>query len=98
MATAFARLQKIRTFYVVLVGVGALGFALFSIPLFFNLFLEHEYGLDAFDRGLVNAATYLPALVVIPDRRQRSTIGCFARAHPGRSSSPAASSRCSASS
>ena len=42
------------------------GFALFSIPLFFNLFLEHEYGLGAFDRGLVNAATYLPALVVIP--------------------------------
>ncbi len=66
MATAFARLQKIRTFYVLLIGVGALGFALFSIPLFFNLFLEHEYGLGAFDRGLVNAATYLPSLVVIP--------------------------------
>jgi ABC-type branched-subunit amino acid transport system ATPase component/predicted MFS family arabinose efflux permease len=66
MGTAFARLQKIRTFYVLLVGVGALGFALFSIPLFFNLFLEHEYGLGAFDRGLVNAATYVPALVVIP--------------------------------
>jgi len=66
MATAFARLQKVRTFYVLLVGVGALGFALFSIPLFFNLFLEHEYGLSAFDRGLVNAATYVPALIVIP--------------------------------
>ena len=76
MGTAFARLQKIRTFYVLLVGVGALGFALFSIPLFFNLFLEHEYGLGAFDRGLVNAATYLPALVVDPDRChfQRPTV------------------------
>ena len=68
MATAFARLRKIQTFYVLLVGVGALGFALFSIPLFLNLFLEDEYGLDAFDRGLVDAAMYVRARGD-PDRR-----------------------------
>ena len=66
LALAFERLRKIQTFKWMLVGVGALGFALFSIPLFLNLFLEHQYGLDAIDRGLVAAAIALPSLVAIP--------------------------------
>ena len=51
MGNAFARLNKIRTFRYMLLGIGALGFALFSIPLFLNLFLEDHYDLSAFDRG-----------------------------------------------
>jgi ABC-type branched-subunit amino acid transport system ATPase component/sugar phosphate permease len=77
MGNAFARLNKIKTFRYMLLGIGALGFALFSIPLFFNLFLEDHYGLDAFERGIVGSITVLPALVTIPfagrlmDRRFR---------------------------
>jgi ABC-type branched-subunit amino acid transport system ATPase component/predicted MFS family arabinose efflux permease len=66
LALAFERLRKVRTFNWMLVGLGALGFALFSIPLFLNLFLEHHYGLDAIDRGLVAAAMAIPALLAIP--------------------------------
>ena len=55
IALAFARLKRIRTFYFILVGVGALGFALFSLPVFVSLFLEEHYGLDAFDRGMVTS-------------------------------------------
>jgi ABC-type branched-subunit amino acid transport system ATPase component/predicted MFS family arabinose efflux permease len=65
-SVAFARLQKIKTFHYALIGVGALGFALFSIPLFLNLFLKDHEGLDALQRGIVNSLIVLPALVAIP--------------------------------
>jgi ABC-type branched-subunit amino acid transport system ATPase component/predicted MFS family arabinose efflux permease len=66
LAFAFERLRKIRTFAWMLVGLGALGFALFSIPLFLNLFLRDHYDLDALQRGLVSSAIVIPALLVIP--------------------------------
>lgn len=66
MGTAFARLNKIKTFRYMLLGIGALGFALFSIPLFLNLFLEDHYDLSAFDRGLVGSIAVVPAIVTIP--------------------------------
>jgi ABC-type branched-subunit amino acid transport system ATPase component len=66
IAFAFERLRKIKTFSWMLVGVGALGFALFSIPLFLNIFLEEHYGLDALQRGLVASAAALPALFLLP--------------------------------
>lgn len=52
MGAAFQRLKKIRTFYFILVGVGALGFALFSIPLFLSLYLEERFGYDEWGRGV----------------------------------------------
>lgn len=66
MGNAWARLARIRTFSTMLAGIGALGFALFSVPLFVNLHLEDTFGLDATERALVDAATFIPALVSIP--------------------------------
>jgi ABC-type branched-subunit amino acid transport system ATPase component/predicted MFS family arabinose efflux permease len=66
LAFAFERLRKIKTFSWMLVGVGALGFALFSIPLFLNLFLEQHFGLDALERGLVASGAAIPALIAVP--------------------------------
>lgn len=65
LSVAFERLRKIRSFYFFLTGMAALGFALFSTPIFLNLFLEEELGLDAFERGLVGTVTFLPALASI---------------------------------
>jgi ABC-type branched-subunit amino acid transport system ATPase component/predicted MFS family arabinose efflux permease len=66
LAAAFQRLKNIRSFYFFLVGIGALGFALFSVPLFLNLLLERRYDLDAFDRGIVIAFTQLGSVVAAP--------------------------------
>ena len=66
MSAAFQRLKKIKTFYYLLVGVGALGFALFSIPLFLSLFLEDRYGLDAIERGLLFSVIQLAPLAAAP--------------------------------
>jgi len=68
---AFERLQAIQTFHYLLVGIGALGFALFSVPLFVNLMLDDQFGLGAFDRGLVAAAAQVPSLFVLPIVAQR---------------------------
>lgn len=66
IAHAWSRLGSIRTFTTLLTGIGALGFALFSIPLFMNLHLEDEFGLDATQRALLDALTFIPALLSIP--------------------------------
>lgn len=66
LAAAFARLRRVRTFYYFLLGLGVLGFALFSVPLFLNLLLEERFGLDAFDRGVVVSLTYAGGLVGAP--------------------------------
>ena len=63
---AFARLRKIKTFYYMLVGLGVLGFALFSIPIFVSLHLEDEFGLSALERGTFFSLAFLPALIGIP--------------------------------
>jgi ABC-type branched-subunit amino acid transport system ATPase component/sugar phosphate permease len=63
---AFARLRKVRTFYALLLGAGAIGFALFSVPLLVSLHLEDAFGYDAFDRGIVLAVVQLGSLVAAP--------------------------------
>jgi ABC-type branched-subunit amino acid transport system ATPase component/predicted MFS family arabinose efflux permease len=72
LSVAFERLRKIRSFYFFLTGMAALGFALFSTPIFLNLFFEDELGLSAFERGLVGTVTFLPALVSIAIAGRRS--------------------------
>lgn len=57
LAAAFERLKKIRTFYFILIGLCVMGFGLFSFQIFFSLFLEDQFGLDAFSRGLVQSFT-----------------------------------------
>jgi ABC-type branched-subunit amino acid transport system ATPase component/predicted MFS family arabinose efflux permease len=65
LSVAFERLRKIKTFYFFLLGLSALGFALFTVPLFLNLILEDEFGLSAFERGLLGSAVIVPGLVLI---------------------------------
>jgi ABC-type branched-subunit amino acid transport system ATPase component/predicted MFS family arabinose efflux permease len=72
LSVAFARLKKIRSFYFFLVGMAAVGFALFTIPLFLNLFLEDEFGLSAFQRGVFGSLTILPAFLAVALAGQRT--------------------------
>lgn len=65
LSMAFERLRKIRTFHYFLLGMASLGFALFSIPLFLNLFLEDELGLSAWERGLFGSITALPGIAAL---------------------------------
>ncbi len=63
---AFARLGQIRTFKFMLVGIGALGFGLFSAPIFLNTFMKDEFGLSALERGTVGSLVVVPSLLVLP--------------------------------
>jgi ABC-type branched-subunit amino acid transport system ATPase component/predicted MFS family arabinose efflux permease len=65
VGVAFERLRKIRSFHWFLTGMASLGFALFSIPLFLNLYLEDELGLSAGERGLFGAAVALPGIAAL---------------------------------
>ena len=65
LSVAFERLRQIRSFYYFLVGMAALGFALFSTPLFLSLYFEDELGLSAFERGVVATITAIPAIIAI---------------------------------
>jgi ABC-type branched-subunit amino acid transport system ATPase component/predicted MFS family arabinose efflux permease len=81
LAVAFERLRKIRSFHYFLTGMAALGFALFATPIFLNLVLEDELGLDALQRGLVGTVTFLPALVSIAIAGRRAD-ALFRRSPP----------------
>lgn len=66
MEAAFARLRRIRTLRTVVIGFAALGFSLFTIPVLASLYLEEEYGLNAFQRGVVTSVAGLVGLVILP--------------------------------
>ena len=72
LGVAFARLRLIRSFHFFLLGMAALGFALLSVPLFLNLYLEEELGLSAFERGLVSSFVIVPGLVALTVVGRRS--------------------------
>ena len=63
---AFARLRQIDTFRYMLIGIGALGFGLFSVPIFLNTYMQDEFGLSALGRGVVGSIAVVPALVALP--------------------------------
>ena len=63
IAAAFARLRKIKTFSYLLAALGALGFAAVTVPIYVNLLLERQLGLDAVGRGVVGAVGALGGLV-----------------------------------
>ncbi len=63
LSVAFERLKKIKTFYYYLTGIAALGFALFSTAIFINLYLEEEFGLSPFERGVFGSLTILPGFL-----------------------------------
>jgi ABC-type branched-subunit amino acid transport system ATPase component/predicted MFS family arabinose efflux permease len=66
LEAAFARVLRIRTIKMCLIAFSAMGFGLFTAPVLGNLFLQQEYGLDAFKRGLIGTIGSLGVLVVLP--------------------------------
>ncbi len=65
VSVAFERLRTIRSFHWFLTGMAALGFALFSIPLFLNLYLEDDLGFTAWERGVFGAAVAVPGIAAM---------------------------------
>ncbi len=63
---AFARITKIHTIKMCLIGFSAMGFGLFTAPVLGNLFLQQQYGLNAFRRGLIGTIGSIGVLVVLP--------------------------------
>lgn len=63
---AFARLQKVRTFYFLAVGVGVLGFALVAVPLQFNLLLEDKYAFGPLKRGVIESLIWVITIPALP--------------------------------
>ena len=68
---AFARLNQIRTFKTMLLAFAALGFGLFTGPVLQNLYLEDQFGLEAFGRGVVGTVTGIGVLCVLPFTAKR---------------------------
>ena len=66
LSAVSARLNKVKTFRYLTLGIGMLGFALVSVPSRLSFLFEETYHFDAFQRGWVLSITYIPALVVIP--------------------------------
>jgi ABC-type branched-subunit amino acid transport system ATPase component/predicted MFS family arabinose efflux permease len=58
-SAAFDRLKKIRSYYAIMCALGALGVAVAGTPAVVNLLLEDQYGLNAFERGLVSTGTFV---------------------------------------
>ena len=63
---AFARLLQIRTLKLAIIAFAAMGFGLFTVPILANLFLEDQYGLSSFERGVVGTCMGIGVLVALP--------------------------------
>jgi ABC-type branched-subunit amino acid transport system ATPase component/predicted MFS family arabinose efflux permease len=81
LSVAFERLRQIKSFYYFLVGMAALGLALFSAPLFLSLYFDHDLGLDAFQRGVVATLVAIPTLIAIAISGRRAD-ALFRRSPP----------------
>src|SRR6476646_4367728 len=66
MEAAFARLKRIRTLRMVIVGFAALGFSLFTVPVLASLYMEDHFGAGAFERGVVTSVAGWGGIVVLP--------------------------------
>ncbi len=66
LEAGFARIWQIRTMRSVVIAFSALGFILFPRESLSNFFLEEEFGLDAFQRGLVAFTTGVCMAIVLP--------------------------------
>lgn len=63
---AFSRLHRIRTLKAVLVAFSAMGFVLFTLNVQANIFMEAEYGLGTFKRGVVTSIGGVAAAILLP--------------------------------
>jgi ABC-type branched-subunit amino acid transport system ATPase component/predicted MFS family arabinose efflux permease len=66
LEAAFARIMRIRTMKMCLIAFSAMGFGLFTQPVLGNLFLQQQFGLDAFRRGLIGTIGSIGILVALP--------------------------------
>ncbi len=66
MEAAFDRLNRIRTFKMMMVAFAALGFGLFTTPVLQNLYLEERFNLDSVGRGAVGTASGFGVLFLLP--------------------------------
>jgi ABC-type branched-subunit amino acid transport system ATPase component/predicted MFS family arabinose efflux permease len=66
LEAAFARIMRIRTMKMCLIAFSAMGFGLFTQPVLGNLFLQQQYGLNAFRRGLIGTIGSIGILVALP--------------------------------
>ncbi|MEM1335149.1 MAG: MFS transporter, partial [Actinomycetota bacterium] len=66
VGAAFARIWRIDTVRFMTIGLAAIGFALFPAASISNFFLEEEFDLDAFERGLAAAPTGLVIVFFLP--------------------------------
>ena len=62
----FARIKQIRTMRAAIIAFSAIGFGLFTVPVMSNLFLEEEYDLGTFGRGIVGTVAGVGVLVTLP--------------------------------
>jgi ABC-type branched-subunit amino acid transport system ATPase component/predicted MFS family arabinose efflux permease len=66
LEAAFARITRIHTIKMCLIAFSAMGFGLFTAPVLGNLFLQQQYHLDAFRRGLIGTIGSIGVLVALP--------------------------------
>jgi len=64
--SVFSRLKQIRTFRHAMLAFAALGFGLFTGPILSGLYVEEQFDLNAFERGLLGSVGGLLALCVLP--------------------------------
>lgn len=62
LPAAFARLKKIRTFYFVMVALGAFGLAVITVPTYLSIILEDQLGQGAAARGMIAAVAAVGGL------------------------------------
>ncbi len=63
---AFGRLRGIRTMRTASLGLAAVGFTIFTVPVLGSLHLEDELGATAFERGLATSIGGFAAVAVLP--------------------------------
>lgn len=63
---AFSRLMQIKTLRAMVFALAAIGFQILPMVSMTSFFLRDEYGLDAFERGLVASAAGFLTLAVLP--------------------------------
>jgi ABC-type branched-subunit amino acid transport system ATPase component len=66
LGASYQRIMQIKTYRSTLVAFTAIGFGLVSVPVFVSLYLDEQFGLDAFERALVVAIPGVLSIVVVP--------------------------------
>jgi ABC-type branched-subunit amino acid transport system ATPase component/predicted MFS family arabinose efflux permease len=66
LGASYQRIMQIKTYKSTLVAFTALGFGWVTVPIFVSLYLDQQFGLDAFERAIVAAVPGVIAIVAVP--------------------------------